>query len=108
MDNFCATSASRRARINVDGLVFVSCPAESAFLLNLSEGGMSIQTMDIMEPGRSFDFSIELPQRKGVLAGQARVVWSDRSGRAGLQFVALSPWDRLQLVTWMASSYTVN
>lgn len=101
MGGRCAT-AGRGVRVPVDPLVYVNFPDESAFLLNLSERGMALQCMDVLEPGRPYSFSFPLPEIGAELRGLARIVWSDRSGRAGMEFVRLSEFDRLALTTWIS------
>jgi hypothetical protein len=106
-------SASRGHRIDIDQLVHVSVPgAPDAFMLNLSECGMGIQAMDVLEPGRSVNFAFTLPARLSSIGSHndmtdnqlqvgARIAWSDRSGRAGLQFTQLSQSDRFRLHQWV-------
>lgn len=94
---------TRGLRVDVNPLVFVNFSPESAFILNLSECGMAIQAMEVLEPGRSMDFSFALPETNSEVQGMAKVVWSDRSGRAGLKFEHLSEFDRLNLTRWVLS-----
>jgi hypothetical protein len=96
------TTNARGARIEIDPLVYIDCPEKSAFLLNLGEGGIAIQAMDVLQPGRSLHFSFPLPESESAIGGQARIVWSDQSGRAGLQFVNMTPLDELKLASWIA------
>lgn len=93
---------ARGVRVPVDPLVYVNFPEESAFLLNLSERGMALQCMDVLEPGRPYPFSFPLPETDAELRGEARIVWSDHSGRAGMEFVRLSEYDRLALTMWLS------
>ncbi len=95
------TAARGGARIEVTQLVHVNFEREAAFVLNLSEGGMAIQAMDVLKPGHSLDFSFPLPDTSTAIHGHARIVWSDRSGRAGLIFTDMGPFDRLQLRNWV-------
>ena len=95
-------SGIRHGRVEVKDVVYVSWRAESAFILNLSEGGLAVQAMDVLRPGESLAFAFALPADGAELAGVVRVVWSDRSGRAGLQFVDLPEFDRFQLRKWLS------
>ncbi len=95
------TAARGGARIEVSQLVHVNFDREAAFVLNLSEGGMAIQAMAVLEPGHSLDFSFPLPETSTAIHGQARIIWSDRSGRAGLLFTDMPALDRLQLRNWV-------
>jgi hypothetical protein len=91
----------RHSRVEVDQLVYVSVPGESAFMLNVSEGGIAIQAMDIMKPGQSLPFAFPLPDTDIEVRGMATIVWSDRSGRAGLRFIEIGEFDRFQLQWWL-------
>ena len=75
-------SGARRPRIEVNEVVYVTGPREPAFILNLSEDGMAIQAMEILQPGQLLPFAFPLPDTKGEVRGAARIVWSDRSGQA--------------------------
>ena len=94
-------TTSRNGRVDVRDVVYVSWRAEPAFILNLSEGGMAVQAMEILSPGAALALSFPLPENGAELQGVARVVWSDLSGRAGLQFINLSEFDRYQLRQWL-------
>jgi hypothetical protein len=102
MNIVSSNTQTRGERFAVAPLVYVNFPNESAFILNLSDKGMAIQTMDILEPGRRYQFSFPLPDSDSEVQGDARIAWSDRSGRAGLEFVDLPPVDRLKLSQWTA------
>jgi Tfp pilus assembly protein PilZ len=82
-------------------VVYVNWRGEPAFILNLSEGGMAVQAMEVLPTGEALRLSFPLPDEGAELRGVARVVWSDRSGRAGLQFVDISEYDRFQLREWL-------
>ena len=97
-----ASSQTRGLRVPVDPLVYVNFPDESAFLLDLSENGMAVQCMDVLAPGHPYRFSFPLPDSIAELRGLARIVWSDTSGRAGMQFISLSDFDRLALKMWIS------
>jgi len=93
----------RSSRVDVGELVFVNKIDASTFLLNLSAVGMAIQTMSVLPTGQSLDFAFELPELKSEVKGVAKVVWSDRSGRAGLEFDRVPHLDRLRLQDWLTS-----
>jgi hypothetical protein len=85
----------------VKPLVYVDWPSEPAFLLNLSERGMAVQVTDVLRPGQSLPFAFPLPDTGAQVTGMARIVWTDRSGRAGLEFVDLPEYDRFRLRQWV-------
>jgi len=103
--NLSNSAVMRRQRVEITPLVYVDFPEESVFLLNLSERGMAIQAMDVLEPGRSCNFSFQLPENEQCeVSGNASIVWSDRSGRAGLEFREMSAAARFTLQRWILRS----
>lgn len=89
-------------RISFDELIFVVIPeGNPAFVVNLGEGGMAIQAMEVLEPGQSLDFLLPLPEGELEVKGKAVIVWSDHGGRAGLKFAEISEADLFQLRQWV-------
>lgn|SRR5512142_2998455 len=98
MTSTCAVAERHSVRLEVDRLVYVELPDERAFMLNVSDRGMAIQAMNILQPGSNFDFSILVPEVKDRMRASGRIVWSDRSGRAGVQFTDTFDLSRLSHV----------
>ncbi len=78
----------------------VEWEGEAAFVLNLGECGMAVQAMEILAPNLSVDFAFVLPQTRTRICGKARIAWSDRSGRAGLEFTRIPELQRHRLRRW--------
>jgi hypothetical protein len=91
----------RGPRVEVRQVVYVTWPGEPAFILNLSEGGLEIQAMEVLQLGRSFSIAFPLPDGNAEVQSRVRIVWADCSGRAGLEFVDVSEYDRQRLKQWM-------
>ena len=91
----------RGLRVEVEPIVYVDWPKQPAFLLNLSERGMAVQVMDVLDAGSSVPFAFPLPETSTEVRGVARIVWTDRSGRAGLEFVDIPEYDRFRLRQWV-------
>ena len=53
--------------------------------MNLSEGGMAIQTMLSLKLGQTLKFALPLDGIEAGVRGMAEVMWCDNSGRAGLR-----------------------
>jgi hypothetical protein len=94
----------RGLRVEVKPVVYVNWTEEPAFLLNLSESGMAVQAMEILHPGRSLPFTFSLPDTSNEVRGVARIVWVDRSGRAGLQFLDIPEYDLFRLRQWIGQN----
>src|SRR5208282_2733013 len=58
-------------------------------LLDLHEGGFSVQTSECLEKHRPVTLCLDLPETKSYIHGSGQVVWSDDAGRAGIRFSSL-------------------
>jgi hypothetical protein len=70
-------------------------------IVDISEDGMCIQTSTPLTPNRSLPVSLDLAETKAFIHTAGLVVWTDRSGRAGLKFPELPPQSRHQLQEWL-------
>src|SRR5713226_1935796 len=55
-------------------------------IVDVSEGGMSIQTSSPLEVDRNLNLCLDLSETKTRIGTTGRVVWSNGSGRAGIAF----------------------
>lgn len=60
---------------------------KEAILLDLSETGLRLQSTQTWKPGNEIYLSFLLPNSFTLVEGAAKVVWSDVTGKSGLQFV---------------------
>jgi hypothetical protein len=74
------------------------------FILNLSEDGMAIQAMEVLQQGWRIEFQFPLPKAKFEISGSADVIWCDSTGRAGLKFAGLCEFDRFHLHRWVTET----
>jgi len=102
----CYTTIRRRgSRIEVKPLVYLTKTTDTpGFLLNLSESGMAIQAMEILQQGWRIEFEFPLPKTKVEISGAADVIWCDSTGRAGLKFATLCEFDRYHLRRWITET----
>jgi putative methionine-R-sulfoxide reductase with GAF domain len=70
-------------------------------LLDLHEGGFSVQTSGQLETNRALTVCLDLPETKNFIHGNGRVVWSDDSGRGGIQLSGLTESSRRILKEWL-------
>jgi PilZ domain len=98
----------RHRRFEVGELIDVRMFGGPAFLLNVAVGGVAIQAMETLDPGTLFSLAFTLPESDREMQGFGKVVWSDRSGRAGLKFVGISTFDYARLKSWVAARERVN
>ena len=55
-------------------------------IMDIGESGMSIQTSSPLEVDRNLDLCLDLSETKTRIGTNGRVVWSNRTGRAGIRF----------------------
>ena len=70
-------------------------------IIDISEDGICIQTSTPLTPNRSLPVSLDLAETKAFIHTAGLVVWTDKSGRAGLRFPELPPQSRQQLQEWL-------
>lgn len=84
--------------LRIDGTAQIPCN-----LMNISEGGLAINTSVTFKPGALVNARFALPGQPDTLDIAAEVCWCDNKGRAGLQFRSLPPEQKLRLQGWLSS-----
>ena len=92
------------SRIELKRVLHAWIEGGSGLVVNLSEGGMAIQTMVALEPGQMIKFALPLDGIDAGVRGLAEVAWCDCSGRAGLRFRGFPERDRFLLRAWLAKN----
>jgi hypothetical protein len=90
----------RAPRFEIPQIVPLEWRGEPAFILNVSEYGIALQTMEILPTDCSVRFMFVLPDSRDEISGTGRIAWSDRSGRAGLEFTDVPGSQRDCLRRW--------
>lgn len=75
----------------------------SALVLDISETGLGVQSVVLLNVGASSPVRFTLPQGR-TIEGTGSVAWTDETGRAGIRLSSLSPASRTALAQWLASS----
>ncbi len=70
-------------------------------ILDISEAGLSIQTSSPLEVDRDLNLCLDLSETQTRIHTTGRVVWSNRSGRAGIRFLKLPDQSLRQLKEWL-------
>ena len=70
-------------------------------ILNISEDGVAIQTASPPAVDSSLELSLDLAETRSFLHTTGKVVWSDRSGRAGIHFPNMPYASVRQLKEWL-------
>lgn len=76
-----------------------------ATLTNLSQGGIGIQTADILEATGPIRMVFELPGTERSLEAKGEVAWSDSQGYAGIRFLDVNETLERDLEQWLAERY---
>lgn len=75
----------------------VQRPVEHATVLNLSQTGLCFSAPFSLPRGAMVNANVPLPESRDSVNISGTVVWSDTSGRAGVQFQHLSRFERRKL-----------
>jgi Tfp pilus assembly protein PilZ len=71
-------------------------------VLNISEGGISVQAAAVLEAGETLPISLEIPKVRNRVEVQAEIVWLGASRKeAGLRFVDLEESTLKKIRKWM-------
>lgn len=82
--------------------------ATDAHLVNLSQGGMQIRTVESVDGGQPLQITFELPGAKSGLKASAEVVWQDNKGNVGIRFVKVAEPQQRTLQLWLAQQFLAN
>ncbi len=83
--------------IQIDSRAQIPCE-----MLNISEGGLAVNTMVSFKPGATVKVQFKLPDEPTAFELDAEICWCDNIGRAGLQFQSISSDRRLVLQAWLS------
>src|SRR5271154_12432 len=70
-------------------------------IVDISEGGMAIQTSFPLQVQRSVNLCLDLTATRACIHTTGEVVWSDRSGRVGIRFPQMPDESLRQLKEWL-------
>lgn len=70
-------------------------------IVDISEGGMAIQTSFPLQVQRSVNLCLDLTATRTCIHTSGEVVWSDRSGRVGIRFPQMPDDSLRQLKEWL-------
>lgn len=90
-------------RHKVNGPVFASFDGVTGgMILDLSEQGLSMQTLAPLDRDRHLRLRLDLPGAEGALETTGYIAWADALGRAGVRFSELPAEARQRLDHWLA------
>ncbi len=93
----------RYFRVTTEVPVTVNCDGRQieATTVNISSGGLAIQTPVSISHGAALEFSFRLPDTDTVIEGKAKLAWTSPGGLAGLSFQELHPALDTELQQWL-------
>jgi len=71
-------------------------------MMNLSEGGLAVNTAASFKTGARVKTQFTLPEEPTAFDIDADVSWCDDKGSVGLQFVSVLPEQKLVLQLWLS------
>jgi len=92
---FLRVAVHHLAHVDIEGMI------DPAFMLDLSEGGMAMQCLTPVKIGQVLNISFLLPGKGLAVTGKGVVVWSDPTGRVGVEFDEISDEQRAALKEWV-------
>jgi len=92
----------RHFRQKIQNLAYVNLDhANGGIIRNVSESGIAVQVVSPVEENQQVHLRFELLNPRTRVEANGRVAWTDSSGQAGLEFVALGQRSRRQLKEWL-------
>ena len=76
---------------------------KTATIMNISHGGMCVQTVEILPQGANLQLSFSIPGNETIVEATGTVIWAHASGRAGIKLVGLSPEAQPHFGDWLDS-----
>jgi CheY-like chemotaxis protein len=76
---------------------------QATTILDLSQTGMCIQTLEILPQGATIQIDFYLPKTRDLIHATGTVMWTRASGRTGIQFAQLPQTEQKQLNAWLDS-----
>lgn len=84
-------------------LAYVNVGSTAAILRDLSLSGLAIQAATKMSVGEQIELRLDLPNPRCRVEAVGRVVWTDSTAQAGVEFVSLSARAQSLLSQWIFS-----
>lgn len=76
--------------------------------MNVSEGGMAVNTSARLRPGALVGVQFTLPGQREEITAESEICWYDERSRAGLRFAALSSQQQSILNGWLSQKLEEN
>ncbi len=101
------TERRTQERCKITSLEYITfAGGNGGIIVDMSDGGIGVQTVAALQPSTSVDFSLLVPQLGAPIEGSAHVVWVTRGGQAGLRFAEVPDVARQRIAEWMLTITT--
>jgi hypothetical protein len=92
----------RHFRQKIHNLAYINLDySNGGIIRNVSESGIAIQVVSPIDEDQEVQLRFDLLNPRARVEARARVAWTDGSGQAGLEFLAITPRSRRQLKEWL-------
>jgi CheY-like chemotaxis protein len=75
----------------------------SSTIMDISQNGMCIQTLEILPQGVTLQIAFQLPESRELIHATGSVMWTRASGRTGIRFIHVSQPEQKNLTAWLDS-----
>jgi hypothetical protein len=97
-----APKQRRHFRQKIHNLAYINLDySNGGIIRNVSESGIAIQVVSPIDEDQEVQLRFDLLNPRTRVEARARVAWTDSSGQAGLEFLAITPRSRRQLKEWL-------
>jgi len=97
-----------RAMVEIPVVLLADGQEIQAKTVNISSGGLAIQTPIPLAHGSSFECSFTLPDLPNPIEAKMKLAWSGPEGLAGLSIVEIHPALQRELQQWLLSKATAE
>jgi hypothetical protein len=94
-----------REEVHAPVAIFVNERQIEGDLLNVSQGGIGVQTKNSLPLGEPLQLKFAVPGREATLHAKAKVAWRNADGHAGIRFEEIAESDQDELQVWLAGRY---
>ena len=102
-------SQRRHPRHKVRTLAYVTVDSlQRGILRDLSESGIATHTVPPLAQNRRIQVRLDLQNPRAHIETDARVVWTDSLGQAGVEFLELPPRSRRALKEWLLTQFLAD
>ncbi len=78
-------------------------PLHATTIMDLSQTGLCIQTLEILPLNATVELEFQLPESKEIIHLAGSVMWTRASGRTGIKFSRIAATDQKNLTAWLDS-----